>query len=211
MRKALFTKKSCAGTPQQNGLAERKNCHLLEVARALLFSRNVPNIYWGDIVLTTSYLINHIPFRTLNSLSLIKRLAQTFPSSKMISNLLSKIFGSIVYVHVLSKDSSKLDPRGLKCIFLGYTPHQKAYKCYHPPNKQYFVTMVVSIYEHLSYYPRTNLQGESSTQEDKPGYPLPNASKFDIDQNNYGRVIACQEFNRSLEEDAAANEELNLK
>ena len=33
---------TCVDTPQQNGIAERKNKHLLEVARAIMFSINVP-------------------------------------------------------------------------------------------------------------------------------------------------------------------------
>ena len=36
---------SCVDTPQQNGVAERKNCHLLDVARSMLFSMNVLKTY----------------------------------------------------------------------------------------------------------------------------------------------------------------------
>ena len=36
---------SCFDMPQQNGVAERKNLHLLIIARALWFTHNVPKIY----------------------------------------------------------------------------------------------------------------------------------------------------------------------
>ena len=48
----IIHKTSCVGT-QQNGVVKRKNRHLLEVARALMFARNVSKLFWGDVVLTT--------------------------------------------------------------------------------------------------------------------------------------------------------------
>ena len=38
---------TCVNTPEQNGVAERKNRHLLEVARSLMFTMNVPKFLWG--------------------------------------------------------------------------------------------------------------------------------------------------------------------
>lgn len=38
---------SCVYTPQQNGIAERKNRHLLEVTRSLMFAMHVPKYLWG--------------------------------------------------------------------------------------------------------------------------------------------------------------------
>ncbi|RVW46337.1 Retrovirus-related Pol polyprotein from transposon TNT 1-94 [Vitis vinifera] len=57
---------SCVDTPQQNGIAERKNRHLLEVVRSLMFSMNVPKLFWGQAVLTAAYLINRMPSRSFN-------------------------------------------------------------------------------------------------------------------------------------------------
>lgn len=52
---------SCPCTPEQNGAAECKSGHLLEVTRALLLEMNDPKAYWSDGILTVSFLINHMP------------------------------------------------------------------------------------------------------------------------------------------------------
>ena len=46
--KGIVHQNSCAYTPQQNGVAERKNRHLLEVARSLMLSTSLPSYLWGD-------------------------------------------------------------------------------------------------------------------------------------------------------------------
>ena len=45
---------TCVDTPQQNGVVEHKNIHLLEVALSLLFTSNIPKRFWGEAVLTAT-------------------------------------------------------------------------------------------------------------------------------------------------------------
>ncbi|WJZ90854.1 hypothetical protein VitviT2T_009971 [Vitis vinifera] len=49
---------TCSNTPQQNGVAERKNQHLLEVVRASLIAAKIPISYWGKAITSVAYLIN---------------------------------------------------------------------------------------------------------------------------------------------------------
>ena len=43
--KGIIHLSSCVDTPQQNGVAKRKNRHLLEITRYLLFESNAPDTY----------------------------------------------------------------------------------------------------------------------------------------------------------------------
>ena len=45
LKNEIIHQTSCVGIPQQNWIAARKNKHLLEVARALMFARNVPKFF----------------------------------------------------------------------------------------------------------------------------------------------------------------------
>lgn len=78
-------------TPQQNGIAERKNKHLLEVARAISFQTRVPKYLWGEAILTATYLINIMPPRILNSQFPLNIFQNCFPNMRLITDIPLKI------------------------------------------------------------------------------------------------------------------------
>ncbi|RVW62724.1 Retrovirus-related Pol polyprotein from transposon RE1 [Vitis vinifera] len=57
---------TCSNTPQQNGVAEQKNRHLLEVVRASLIAAKILISYWGEAITSTAYLINRVPSSSIN-------------------------------------------------------------------------------------------------------------------------------------------------
>jgi hypothetical protein len=126
-------------TPEQNGVVERKNKHILEVTRCLLFAMNVPKYLWGEAVQTATYLINRMPLRTVDfSIPLV------------------------CFVHNTSLGISKLDVKSHKCVFVGYSSGKKGYKCYDPVKKIMFESLDVTFRETESYFVLSNAQSNTS-------------------------------------------------
>ena len=159
--KGVIHELTCVHTPQQNGVAERRNRHLLEVARTLLFQMSVPKSYWGEAVLTAAYLINRLPSSILNGVSPVQLMNSFFPTVPIMTSLQSRVFGCCAFVHVHGPHRGKLDPRAVKCIFIGYSPNKKGYKCYHPQSRHFYISMDVTFHETVPFYTSTQLQGES--------------------------------------------------
>ena len=149
---------------KMEGLRKKKKKHLLEVGRALMFSRNIPQFLWGEAILTTTYLINCMPSKSLNLKVPIDLLKQAFPSVNFFGSLPHRVFGCATFVHVHRKDRSKLESRALKCVFVGYSSNQKGYKCFHPLTRRTFVTMDVKFFESLSYYSQVSFQEEGRVE-----------------------------------------------
>ena len=173
-QEGIIHQSSCVNTPQQNGVAERKNGHLLATTRALLFQQNVPKTFWGEAILTATHLINRLPSKSLESKSPMKVLSQFYPDLSISNGLTPRVFGFTSFVHVHSNNRGKLDPRAIKCIFVGYSPTQKGYKCYHPPIKMFFFLSLLML--HLKkknlILPGLTFLGEDSMEDKDEDYFL---------------------------------------
>ncbi|GJR90454.1 ribonuclease H-like domain-containing protein [Tanacetum coccineum] len=58
--KGIKMRYSNARTPQQNGVAERKNMTLIEAARTMLADSFLPNTFWAEAVSTACYVLNRV-------------------------------------------------------------------------------------------------------------------------------------------------------
>ena len=57
------------------------------------------------------------------------------------------MFGCTCFVRDVRPQVSKLDPKSLKCIFVGYSRVQKGYRCYCPTLRCYFVSTDVGFFK----------------------------------------------------------------
>ncbi|KAJ0534888.1 putative RNA-directed DNA polymerase [Helianthus annuus] len=158
--KGILHQTSCAYTPQQNGVVERKHRHLLNTARALMFQSNLPLKYWSDCILTAIYLINRLPSSVLNGRSPYEVMHGFKPSLVHLRN-----FGCLCFSTILT-ESDKFAYHADKCVLIGYSNVKKGYKLLCLDNRKVYFSRDVKFYE--SVYPFKSSLNKSQEFSNKP-------------------------------------------
>ncbi|KAL4282228.1 hypothetical protein GQ457_03G017580 [Hibiscus cannabinus] len=129
-------------TPQQNGVCERRNRTVLEMARCMLFEKHLPKLFWAKAVATAVYLLNRLATKVVDGKTPFKAWSGSKPSVKHL-----RVFGSICYSHISANMRSKLDERAWRWIFVGYSSQSKGYRIYNLESKMIVVSRDVIFYE----------------------------------------------------------------
>lgn len=126
-REGISRRLTIPQTPQQNGVAERMNRTLVEMARCLLFSSKLSAGFWADAVVTACHIRNRCPSCAIDDKIPYEKF---FERPVKIHYLRS--FGSKVYV--LDKDTTKdkFAPRSKQGVFVGYPRDRKGYRVWLP-------------------------------------------------------------------------------
>ena len=53
------------GTPEQNGVAERRNRTLKDMVRSMMSNSNLPEYLWGEALKTALYILNRVPSKSI--------------------------------------------------------------------------------------------------------------------------------------------------
>ncbi|KAI5317616.1 hypothetical protein L3X38_037323 [Prunus dulcis] len=112
-----------AYSPQQNGVAERKNRTVMEMARTMMHEKKIPLKFWAEAVNTAVYLQNRSPTSALDNSTPFEKFSGRKPGVKHL-----KIFGSLCYIHIPSSKRHKLEETGEKGVFVGYGICEKGYR-----------------------------------------------------------------------------------
>jgi len=115
---------SCPYAHQQNGSAERKRRHIVEVGLSLLSHASMPLKFWDEAFLTATYLINRVPSRTIQNSTPFKRLFKQEPDYSTL-----RVFGCACWPNLRPYNSHKLEYRSKRCVFIGYSSLHKGFKC----------------------------------------------------------------------------------
>ncbi|GJV63466.1 putative ribonuclease H-like domain-containing protein [Tanacetum coccineum] len=123
--KCIKREYSLARTPQQNGIAKRRNRTLIEDARTMLADSKLPTTFWAEAVSTACYVQNRVlvvkphnktPYELFRGFEPALSFMRTFGCHVTILNTLDSL--------------GKFDGKSDEGLFIGYSLSSKAFRVY---------------------------------------------------------------------------------
>ena len=122
---------SCPYTSPQNGKADRVIRSTNNIIHSLLFQASMSPSYWVEALGIATYLLNILPTKTLGFVTPHFALHGALPSYDHLH-----VFGCTCNTNLDATAAHKLSPRSTLCVFLGYSPHHKGYRCLDLPTNK---------------------------------------------------------------------------
>ncbi|GKB69553.1 putative reverse transcriptase domain-containing protein [Tanacetum coccineum] len=116
---------SVARTPQQNGIAERKNRTLIEAARTMLANSLLPTTFWAEAVSTACYVQNRVLVTKPHNKTPYELLHGRPPSISFM-----RPFGCPVTILNTLDPLGKFDGKADEGFFVGYSINSKAFRVF---------------------------------------------------------------------------------
>lgn len=131
-------------TPQQNGVAERANRTLVEMARCIMLQAGLPDSLWAEAVNTAAYLRNRCATKCLDGITPFEAWTQRKPYVGFFRTIGSKTIA-------LNKKQRgrKFQPKGDEYLLVGYSEESKAYRLWKPGTKTVIKARDVKFFERI--------------------------------------------------------------
>jgi hypothetical protein len=107
-------------TPQQNGVVERKNRTLIDMARTMLGEFKTPERFWSEAVNTACHAINRVYLHRL-----LKKMSYELLTGNKPNVSYFRVFGSKCYILVKKGRNSKFALKAVEGFLLGYDSNTK--------------------------------------------------------------------------------------
>jgi hypothetical protein len=109
-------------TPLQNGVVERKNRTLLDMARTMLDEYKTPDRFWAEAINTAYYSINQLYLHWI-----LKKTSYELLTRKKPNVSYFRVVGSKCFILIKRGRSSKFAPKAVEGFLLGYDSNTRAY------------------------------------------------------------------------------------
>ena len=109
-------------TPQQNGVAERKNRSLKEMETCMMEAKTLPPNFWVEDIKCASNIQNRLPHKHLDGIIPFESWTGHKPDV-----IHFRILGSKAWARIPTKKRKALKPQRQECQFVGYSEDSKGY------------------------------------------------------------------------------------
>ena len=114
-------------SPQQNGVVERRNRTVMEIARSLLKGMKILGMFWGEAVRHSVHLLNRLPTRPMGDRTPFEAWNGRKPQ---LGHL--KVFGCKAHVRPAMPHLKKLGDRSVPMVYFSVEEGSKAHRLYDP-------------------------------------------------------------------------------
>ena len=128
--------------PKKNGIVERKNKTIIEMAKNMLKAKSLPKKFWAEAVTCALFLLNRCPTKVV-----FWRTPEKVWNGHKPKVSFLQIFGCIAYSHIPKEHIKMFDDKSEKCIFIDYCDVTKRYKLYNPETWKLIVSRDVQFLE----------------------------------------------------------------
>ncbi|GJT28963.1 putative ribonuclease H-like domain-containing protein [Tanacetum coccineum] len=133
---------SVARTPQQNGVAKRKNRTLIEAARTMLVDSLLPNTFWAEAVNTACYVPNRVLVTKPHNKTPYELLHGRPPSISFM-----RPFGCLVTILNTLDPLGKFDGKADEGFLIGYSINRKAFRVFNTRTRKVEENMHITFLE----------------------------------------------------------------
>ncbi|GJW30006.1 putative ribonuclease H-like domain-containing protein, partial [Tanacetum coccineum] len=151
--KGIKREYSNARTPQQNGVAERKNRTLIEAARTMLADSFLPNTFWAEAVSTACYVLNRVLVTKPQNKTPYELITGKIPIISYI-----RPFGCHVTILNTIDHLGKFDGKSDEGFLVGYSLQSKAFRVYNLETKRVEENLHITFLEN-----KPNVAGKGPT------------------------------------------------
>ena len=130
--KGIVQEKTNPDTPQQNGVAERKNQTLNNKARTMLASAKLTSNFWVAAIQHANWITNRSPTRAISD----EKTPFEFYYNQKPSLTTLREFGCKTWVQIPKKHRAKFDNRSIECIFIGFAKGKRAFTLFDRHNRR---------------------------------------------------------------------------
>lgn len=152
------------GTPQQNGVAERRNRTLKDMVRSMVSNSILPKFLWGGALKTVNYILNRVPSKSVS-----KTPFELWVGRKP-SLMHFHVWGCQAEARLYNPAEKKLDHKTESCFLNGYPEKSKGFRFYAPNlhtrivetnNAKFLEDLSAGIYSNDSLNDSFNFEEES--------------------------------------------------